>query len=324
MSNFINYYFPIPLIENAVQFQKRKVIFNYPCESQNECHPFEVTFKKGIYQIECWGGGYNSSNVQSPYLHYGYGAYTKGTIHFPNTTKLYFYIGCSNGRFNVLLPDAKPNAILPNGATDIRTDKGDYYSFDSLKTRIMVAGAAGYSDDYDGQFGHGGTLQGNNGISEVSRTSGKPLNPPLVIPGGSQTNEYTNCLDKCIQGKFGLAQISNAPDLGGIGGGGYYSGASCYPAGNGGGGSSFISGFLGCDAISKDSTENNIIHTHQSVHYSKFVFTNGEMKSGIETHHMKPGKVIVTVLWPNETCQHKFTQRLTFLFFIFPLQFSSI
>ncbi len=41
-----------------------------------------------------------------------------------------------------------------------------------------------------------------------------------------------------------------------------------------GGGSSFISGHEGCDAIKEESTENNIIHTGQSIHYSGLYFTN--------------------------------------------------
>ena len=68
---------------------------------------------------------------------------------------------------------------------------------------------------------------------------------------------------------------------------GYYGGAggshlsgSC--AAGGGGGSSFISGHNGCDAISGESTETNIVHTGQSVHYSGYKFSNTVMKAGNE------------------------------------------
>lgn len=47
-----------------------------------------------------------------------------------------------------------------------------------------------------------------------------------------------------------------------------------------GGGSSFISGHEGCDAIKEESTENNIIHTGQSIHYSGLYFTNTLMIDG--------------------------------------------
>ena len=47
----------------------------------------------------------------------------------------------------------------------------------------------------------------------------------------------------------------NSNDAGGFGGSGYYSGATFFPMGNGGGGSSFISGYKGCDAIDINSTD---------------------------------------------------------------------
>jgi hypothetical protein len=50
--------------------------------------------------------------------------------------------------------------------------------------------------------------------------------------------------------------------------------------GGGGGGSSFISGHEGCDAIDEQSTEQNIIHTGQSIHYSGYYFTNTLMIDG--------------------------------------------
>lgn len=49
------------------------------------------------------------------------------------------------------------------------------------------------------------------------------------------------------------------------------------------GGSGYISGYEGCDAISKESTEDNIIHTGNSIHYSGKVFTNGILKAGVNS-----------------------------------------
>ena len=46
---------------------------------------------------------------------------------------------------------------------------------------------------------------------------------------------------------------------------------------SGGGGSSFISGYSGCNAISESSTSSNIIHTGQPNHYSGKVFNNAQM-----------------------------------------------
>ena len=75
--------------------------------------------------------------------------------------------------------------------------------------------------------------------------------------------------------KFGY----NADNATTIGGGGYYVGSNG-DAANSGGGSSFISGHNGCDAIKEESTENNIIHTGQSIHYSGLYFTDTVMIDG--------------------------------------------
>ena len=68
------------------------------------------------------------------------------------------------------------------------------------------------------------------------------------------------------------------------GGAGYYGGGHGVHPGNawtgGGGGSSFISGHNGCDAILESSTNDNIIHTGQSIHYSGYQFTSTVMIDG--------------------------------------------
>ena len=74
--------------------------------------------------------------------------------------------------------------------------------------------------------------------------------------------------------------------VGGGGGGGYYGGGgsktanNVSQASNGAGGSSYISGHNGCDAIKEESTEDNIIHTGQSIHYSGMHFTDTVMIDG--------------------------------------------
>ena len=47
-----------------------------------------------------------------------------------------------------------------------------------------------------------------------------------------------------------------------------------------GGGSSFISGHTGCNAIAETSTSNSITHTGQANHYSGLVFTETKMIDG--------------------------------------------
>jgi murein DD-endopeptidase MepM/ murein hydrolase activator NlpD len=75
-----------------------------------------------------------------------------------------------------------------------------------------------------------------------------------------------------------------AADSDGVAGGGsgYYGGetnnVSCQSSGAGG--SSYISGHDGCDAIAEETTEDNIIHTGQSVHYSGLKFKDTVMIDG--------------------------------------------
>ncbi|WP_027452638.1 glycine-rich protein, partial [Segatella albensis] len=92
-----------------------------------------------------------------------------------------------------------------------------------------------------------------------------------ISQGASQTSGY----------KFGIGQDGGRAG----GGGGYYGGCAHGNEGGlvglrGSGGSSFISGYSGCDAIAESSTEDNIIHTGQPNHYSGKVFTNPVMIDG--------------------------------------------
>lgn len=129
-------------------------------------------------------------------------------------------------------------------------------------------GLNGMLDSYSG---HGATqhLVGKSGNIELTDGSYKALNYHIV------------------EGGFGLASYGiddNGREYASSGGGGYYGGGhgvhpgSTWPGG--GGGSSFISGHSGCDAIKSESTENNIIHTGQSIHYSGMYFTNTVMIDG--------------------------------------------
>ena len=244
------------LKDDAVQEQGRKTTFNYPCESTSDCYPYEVKFKPGTYQIECIGAG----SQQNENL-FSYGAKTKGVIHFLETTTLYLYVGSSLGKFNALPPEVNTNhGYMPCGASDLRTIGGNYWEFKSLMSRIMVAGAGGSSDNYNGVNGHGGTLQGDNAyIGECNSGTNLDYDPLLVAPGGKQTNDYSECTHRlCLKGSFGLSgyKITDEQyDAGAFGGSGYYGGCSFDGSGKGGGGSSFISGHRGCDAINENSTD---------------------------------------------------------------------
>ena len=113
----------------------------------------------------------------------------------------------------------------------------------------------------------GGAGGGLNGLT--NRTRSKP---------GTQTSGY----------KFGIGQdgygVGDSDGVAGSGGG-YYGGTTSDYADvceAGAGGSSFVSGYDGCEAILEESTENNIIHSGQKIHYSKKEFQNIKFLNGNE------------------------------------------
>ena len=253
--------------KNSYTVNQNVTIYQYPCEKESECYPYELEFSPGIYQIELWGaqGGdarYQNTNNLRPNSG-GKGAYVKGTIRFERTTKLYLYIGGkgedqkyidqtqSKGGFNgggkggvethdTTYPESGAGG---GGSTDLRLLKGD--NEESLKSRIMVAGAGGggcstnITLSYNGFYqyspygGYGGGLIGEN-ITSYSF-------------GGNQTHG--------IFGK-GMDGVGNSFEAVGSGtggcGSGYYGGYIIPPNNHrsfeigGSGGSSFISGHKGC------------------------------------------------------------------------------
>ena len=280
------------------------------------------TFKvpqNGTYKIELWGaeGGKNvTHNVTTTN---NKGAYTSGEIKLNKSKKIYIYIGQNgysskqlpadtinifggggNGNYNCLEYNSTTiskggHNISGGGATDIRLNSGNWDEFTSLKSRIMVAaGAGGIGVTTQESCSHGGTINGKDGVDDSRIIEGgiyyerRPNKESKYYgTGGTQTSGGN------INGSFGKGgnaiydgNTCNVNDGAG-GGGGYYgggasSGQGAYTGATGGGGSSFISGYEGCDAISEQSTENSIIHTGQSVHYSGYKFDNGVMKSGNE------------------------------------------
>ena len=252
----------------------------------------------GTYQVELWGGnGGNDTDTDG-----GRGGYVSGNISLNSKSTFYICIGYSggwsNGRFNNTSINAgswSAGAASGGGSTDLRYYyNSDWKDFNSLKSRIIVAAGGGGSENSGGYGGYAGGLQGGYGVNNPY--SSVALNNP-----GTQTSGY----------KFGLGYYtrdSNGQQWGG-GGNGYYSGETSihsYQYQGGAGGSSFISGHSGCNAISESSTESNIIHTGQANHYSGYVFTNTVMKAGnesmpspsggTETGHTGDGCAIITQL----------------------------
>ena len=228
-----------------------------------------------------------------------------GSINFAKGQKIYVYVG-ENGYAKLSNPAAvnlrfngggygnlvcykhylkhennsnKGSDFAGGGATDIRLVDGDWSDFDSLKSRIMVAAGSGGIDNSTRYApSNGGGLFSDNG--------GYYGSADYMATGATQVSPGT------ANGKFGIGGYAiyggdscNVNDGGG-GGGGYYGGGGSKTASNvsqastGAGGSSYISGHNGCDAIEEESTENNIIHTGQSVHYSGMHFTDTVMIDG--------------------------------------------
>ena len=261
----------------------------------------EQVFKiptNGTYKIELWGASgleeirSNGFNITDP----GLGAYTAGNIIMNKEKNLYIYVGST--KYNVGIGTGEAPG---GGATDIRITGGNWNLFSSLKDRIMVAAGGGggfLSTNTSNRIpGHGGGLIGYDanayyiGINGMlDDYSGHGATQQLVGKSGNieLTNDsYKKLNYRIIEGGFGLASYGIDDRNGGYssnGGGGYYGGGHGVHPGStwsgGGGGSSYISGHNGCDAIEEKSTENNIIHTGQSIHYSGLYFTNTIMIDG--------------------------------------------
>lgn len=222
----------------------------------------------------------------------------------------------------------KENYIQEIGSKTEFNYTGNYQEYETQDTGyyyVECYGASGGQNNWAGSllsnFGTGGYTsgiiklnkcekiyvyvgqQGANGI-----TTSNTLNSSSFNGGGSgggisatgciwkyYNTEVTNHTYNATQTtgyKFGIGQ--NAITLGNAGGagGGYYGGYSSIdnPAGGAGGGSGFISGYDGCDAISENSTEDNIIHTGQSIHYSGKCFTNAILLDGNNNNNNIPNK----------------------------------
>ena len=245
----------------------------------------------GSYRIELWGAGGGEDNYASTLLsNQGRGAYTTGIINLEKGTKIYVYVGqkgasgitnrntltstsFNGGGAGMGSSDGDDGGGAGGGATDIRLVSGSWDDFDSLKSRIMVAGG-----------GAGGSTVSYN-FSNISAGSGG-----LNGVGSSwryQNKENKNHDFNATQTTgYGLGVGENGITVGNAGGsgagGGYYGGlkSTDSPSGGAGGGSSYISGYDGCNSLSEESTANNIIHTDQSVHYSGLEFTNSQIIAG--------------------------------------------
>ena len=236
---------------------------NKHIESLNICFNFTGTYKSfvlnpGIYHIKIAGSKGAPDTTYN--LNYGgNGAFIDARIKIENATLFYAYVGGTTS-FN-----GGGNGQSPSGAaSDIRLVPGLWNDFESLKSRIIVAGGGGGTDSRD--RGGSGGLNGHQ--SDLKHGT-----------GGNQTSGG----EGLIPGRFGAGGHYSKGTGGG--GGGYYGGGSSDNPSDygGGGGSSFISGYKGCDAINESSLIFNITHTGSPLHYSGLKFTNVIVRDGANT-----------------------------------------
>ena len=249
----------------------------------------------GTYTMECWGasGGGSRKNGTFQANEASLGGYVYGKLDLTKDATFYIYVGqkgtdavvgknsaggWNGGGMGTWDNVDDESAGGGGGATDIRlspassSNYSKWYTFDSMKSRIMVAGGGGgrnYTFESAG-FGHGGGLEGGNGYGADSY---RPS-------GGTQTS------DSSLFGKGSDGAGRGGSDGQAGGGGGYYGGKGGNDSdggsksGSGGGGCSYVSGLTGCIAIEESSTSSSIQRKSNSEHYSGYVFTDPKTISG--------------------------------------------
>lgn len=227
--------------------------YSYTGNSQSLVVPCD-----GNYQIQLWGaeGGVLQSGATS-----GKGGYVKGIINLLKNESLYVYVGQKNSTGNGTAFNAgsgSGGAQPGGGATDIRLTNANasWSNLTSLRSRIIVAAGGGAGVYYGGVSRPGGGAGGLTGISGAGGTGA------TQTVGGTGAYGYSS-------GTFGVGGNGYG------GGGGYYGGGGSSVAGSGAGGSSFISGHYGCNAINSSGA-----HTNQANHYSGKVFASTIMIDG--------------------------------------------
>ena len=329
------------------QRRGRKYLIKYPCSSKSQCSLVSVEFPKGVYRVECWGasGGDRSTTVKDG----GRGAYTSGEIAFSSKTKLYLSIGASgdastNGTYGgggTIFKNLDNRGRSGGGATDVRIVEDE--DFEGLKNRIMVAAGGGGAVVHGTveNAGSGGDINGTLCAETINKND--CITPDTLIIGAvaTQTSGAVSVIgsNHASNGEFGKGGSTLNEYYTGTGGGGYFGGAagnsgSCIVA-TGSGGSSYISGYTGCNSIDPSSTKKQISNTGSSIHFSGFYFTSAEMKNGqqdvpIPSLYSSPfekgrtgdGCVKITVILSQKmikTCASliaKLRQSLVFLFFV--------
>jgi hypothetical protein len=237
------------------------------------------------------------------------------------------------------------------GSTDIRLISDSYNAIESQKSRIIVAGAGGggcsldYSDCVYTNNPSGNLACSNSGFLTQSKYGGPAgalhgyATTSIVYPGNQTNGSFWKGMDGISISSF---TYRNEVYYGGStagGGSGYFGGTTIslndiiwdrYYQCGGAGGSSYVSGCLGCRSVSLMPT-NVVKTTSEHIHYSKLVFKNIVMKSGVETFvnqrgesetgHRGHGSLAITFLGPPQlfTCHRKRTYSHSFIYVLIVL-----
>jgi hypothetical protein len=273
-----------------------------------------IPSKAGLYLFQAWGASGADNEVSGAG---GKGAYVSGMINISENNiktkdadkawRFWVYVGEKGDNYNSNTRErdyvfngggygsktCKESSYTGGGASDIRFIPDDYLDgnnkviekwdyFEGLKARIMVAGAGG-SAGYKTNGGAGGGLSSKNAATSVNGAGGLGATQALSTSGGTFGRGGDSVVDNVNNNYCTDPTLSNTNGAGG--GGGYFGGGGSrlvgYSYGGAGaGGSSYISGYEGCQAITSNSTQNSQNFQTTSIHSSGISFTNGQMISG--------------------------------------------
>ena len=180
----------------------------------NEAKYYEYYAAKGIYKIECWGAkGYDADSSG------GCGGYVSGIIKFDEPISLYVYPG-GEGTYHQSVHSFNGGGTSQcggGGGSDVRLIGRNWDDFESLKSRIIVAGGGGGKDGND-ISGAGGGIEGLRSVNGRGQ-------------GGTQTSGGKSSYGT---GTFGIGGSNNRisgsensdNDGCGAGGGGFFGGSA--------------------------------------------------------------------------------------------------
>ena len=170
----------------------RSYILGSTClDAQDICSPYVARLKPNKYRFELWGAGCQNHHN---------GGYVAGDLLIEQEIELFFLVGPFKSTFNSV-DIGQSNGTKGNGASDIRLSySGNWSEFESLKSRIIVAGAGGNNINVPlgsvsgvcfvhGNYGYAGGLSGYMGLQSANCTS-EQIETDAVHSGnpGTQTN----------------------------------------------------------------------------------------------------------------------------------------